>query len=482
MTPQNRFPHIVVCFAAALLFSTTAFSQQQPPPRPAPPPAPTSPPPAQQNPPPAAQPPAAQNIGVTDPGVRAGADAGGPITGLASEEWKFFAAALDVFKDVNSVSGTLSGESDPGLGPRFNHNSCAGCHAYPSVGGSSPPQNPQIAVATLHGARNTIPSFIRANGPVRVARFVRNADGTPDGGVHDLFVISGRSDAVGCNIVQPDFAAAIAADNVIFRIPTPVFGLGLVEATPDANLRTAFDANAVLKAQLGVSGRFNTSGNDGNITRFGWKAQNKSLLVFTGEAYNVEQGVTNELFPNERETAAGCVFNASPEDSTTLDTVANVSSQASAHASDVLNIATMMKLSAPPTVVSTAAAQRGEKVFNDTGCQTCHVATQTTGRSTTAALSNVTYHPFSDFALHDMGRGLNDRISQGAANGTDWRTAPLWGLGQRIFFLHDGRTNDLVTAIQAHAGQGSEANGVITRFNALARDQITDMLAFLRAL
>ena len=473
MTVQNRFPPFALAVASALLFSTTAFSQQQPPPRP-------TPPPTQQN----NQPAAAQPIApANDPGLRTGpANAGGPLTGLSGEEWKFFSAALETFQDINSVSGTIPGENDAGLGPRFNHNSCAGCHSHPTVGGTSPAQNPQIAVATLHGARNIIPSFIRPNGPVRVARFVRNADGTADGGVHDLFVISGRSDAAGCQINQPDFAAAQAADNVVFRIPTPLFGLGLVEATPDANLRTAFDANAALKTQLGVSGHFNTSGNDGTITRFGWKAQNKSLLIFTGEAYNVEQGVTNELFPNERETTAGCSFNATPEDSTTLDTVANVASPASAHASDSLNIATLMKLMAPPTVVPSAAAQRGERVFADLGCQTCHVATQTTGRSTTAALSNVTYHPYSDFALHDMGRGLNDRINQGEANGADWRTAPLWGLGQRIFFRHDGRTNDLVTAIQAHASQGSEANGVIARFNALARDQMTDLLAFLRAL
>ncbi|MHB1206665.1 MAG: di-heme oxidoredictase family protein [Rhodospirillaceae bacterium] len=466
---MRNYTPIAVAVVTTLFFSTAAYSQAVPPPPPAPPR-------AQQNNPVSAAPANPAN----DPGVRSGADAGGPIAGLNSEELKFFAAAFEVFKDINSVSGTIAGEADPGLGPRFNHNSCAGCHAYPSTGGTSPPQNPQIAVATLHGARNTVPSFIRPNGPVRVARFVRNADGTPDGGVHDLFVISGRSDAPGCQITQPDFATEQAANNVIFRIPTPLFGLGLVEATPDANLTSAFAANAALKAQLGVSGHFNHSGNDGTITRFGWKAQNKSLLIFTGEAYNVEQGVTNELYPNEREPA--CPFNAMPEDGTTLDTIANVTSPASAHASDSLNIATMMKLMAPPAVVPTAAAQRGEKVFSDLGCQTCHVATQTTGRSTTAALSNVTYHPYSDFALHDMGRGLNDRITQGEANGADWRTAPLWGLGQRLFFLHDGRTNDLVAAITAHASQGSEANGVITRFNALARDQMADLLAFLRAL
>src|SRR5262249_6816908 len=162
-------------------------------------------------------------------------------------------------------------EEGGGLGPRFNLNSCAGCHAQPAAGGSSPFINPQIAVATLDGATNTIPSFIQANGPVPEAAFPRNPDGTPDGGVHRVFVITGRSDASGCHIAQPDFATALAQNNVIFRIPTPTFGLGLVEAVPDANLVAAAAQNASLKASLGISGHFNTSGNDGSITRFGWK-------------------------------------------------------------------------------------------------------------------------------------------------------------------------------------------------------------------
>jgi CxxC motif-containing protein (DUF1111 family) len=97
-------------------------------------------------------------------------------------------------------------------------------------------------------------------------------------------------------------------------------------------------------------------------------------------------------------------------------------------------------------------------------------------------LSNVTYHPFSDFALHDMGRGLADGITQGTANGRDWRTAPLWGVGQRIFFLHDGRTSDLGRAVLAHAGDGSEANGVIAQFQQLSPQDAADLLTFLRAL
>src|SRR5262249_21822486 len=144
-----------------------------------------------------------------------------------------------------------------GLGPRFNLDSCSGCHAQPSVGGTSPAINPQIQVANANGAKNTIPPFISATGPIREARFVKNSDGTPDGGVHALFVITGRSDAPGCNIQQPNFAAAIAAKNVVFRIPTPTFGLGLVEAVPDAALEAAVAANAQQKQSLGISGRFN---------------------------------------------------------------------------------------------------------------------------------------------------------------------------------------------------------------------------------
>ena len=118
----------------------------------------------------------------------------------------------------------------------------------------------------------------------------------------------------GCNVAQPDFKAALAANNAIFRIPTPTFGAGLIEAIPDQVIIDNKNANLGAKSGLGISGRENREGNDGTITRFGWKAQNKSLQIFAGEAYNVEQGVTNQIFPDERESQQGCVFNATPED------------------------------------------------------------------------------------------------------------------------------------------------------------------------
>jgi len=428
-----------------------------------------------------------------DPGPRGGpAGAGGSIPGLSHDEQSFFDDAIKAFMEVDSVSGNPPGEQGSGLGPTFNGTSCAQCHAQPDIGGSSPglrsPQhpipNPQVALANLDGARNIVPSFITADGPVREARFIRNRDGSLDGGVHGLYTITGRTDADGCNIDQPNFAQQLSANNVIFRTPTPTFGLGLVEATPDSTLQANLAANSAIKSQLGIAGKFNTSGNDGTITRFGWKAQNKSLMIFAGEAYNVEQGVSNEAFVNERGAVAGCVYNGSPEDSTKLLSDAGSTTGTEAQmSSDLVNFAAFMRLSAPPTPARmSVSAANGAKLFDSIGCALCHTSTLTSGQSKFTVMSSMTYHPFSDFALHHMGSSLSDGVNQGAAGPDQFRTAPLWGLGQRLFFLHDGRTSDLLKAIAAHAGRGSEANAVTNRFNSLSRSQMQDVLNFLRSL
>jgi CxxC motif-containing protein (DUF1111 family) len=432
-----------------------------------------------------------------DPGVRGGPPgAGGPLPTLVPGGSAFFTAAQSFFTQVFSVSGTINDgaaigapNGGPGLGPRYNLNQCSGCHAQPAIGGTSPKINPQVPVATLEHAKNVVPPFITLNGPVREARFVRNPNGTPDGQVHELYVITGRPDAPGCNIAQPNFASELAANNVVFRIPTPTFGLGLVELTSDLTLQTNFAANSFLKSQLGISGHFNTSPNDGTITRFGWKAQNKSLLMFSGEAYLVEMGVTNELFPNKRdiETTPSCQFNPLPEDMTVFGTVDPVSPPSGSTASDfstgIVNFATFMRLSAPPQPApETTSTLRGSQVFQNIGCQACHVTSQTTGMSAFTTQQNITFNPFSDFAVHNMGYGLADGITQGNANGQEFRTAPLWGVGQRIFFLHDGRTADLLQAILAHASPQSEANAVINNFRSLPTQSKQELLDFLRSL
>ena len=265
----------------------------------------------------------------------------------------------------------------------------------------------------------------------------------------------------------------------------PPLGSGWSKNVSDDDLQAALLDNGAVKRLFGISGEFNRSGNDGTITRFGWKAQNKSLLIFAGEAYNVEQGVTNELFPNERETDPSCRYNGLPEDHTNPDLALSSSSgsPASDYASDTVNFAAFMRLSAAPTPApSTASTTRGQQVFNNIGCNLCHIAQQTTANSIFTNQSNVPFSPFSDFALHAMGSGLADGITQGNANGGEFRTAPLWGIGQRIFFLHDGRTSDLYQAITAHAGSGSEANTVISHFQMLSTADQQALVNFLRSL
>jgi len=363
--------------------------------------------------------------------------------------------------------------------------------AFPFIG-----PNPQVAAATDAGAKNTIPTFITADGPVREARFpfVVNSHGTltqtADGGVHDIYKVTGRSDAPGCSLAPPNYDQMQQLGNLIFRIPTPVFGAGLIENIADAAILANMNANSNLKHQLGVAGHANTSGNDGSITRFGWKAQNKSLEIFSGEAYNVEMGVTNELFPNKRANPpANCVFNGTPEDRTNFDAAGTQIP------SDTVGFTTFMRFLAAPTPSRNGipgnppaqSIQNGQSLFGQVHCDVCHTQSmQTAASGFTAGLDNQTAALYSDLLVHNMGTGLSDQISQGAAGPAEFRTAPLWGVGQRIFFLHDGRATPqnggLLTAILDHSSQGSEASSVIFSFKNLSESQKQDLLNFLRSL
>ena len=429
-----------------------------------------------------------------DPGPRGGAaGAGVPIAGLTMTEVAFFFAGTDEFAEEEGV--------EDGLGPTMNLGSCGGCHLHPALGGTSPPVNPQVAFATLNGATNTVPSFITEKGPVREARFVKNADGTPDGGVHDLFTIAGRSDTPGCALAQPDFERELARRNVIFRIPTPVFGAGLIEQIPDQAILANQVVDAPRKKELkiqgrpnivlaghAISGQANNNGNDGTVARFGWKAQNKSLLLFSGEAYNVEMGITNELFQTERDETPACQFAVVPN--TVTDTAGKTAVDA---ASPIEKFSFFMRFLAPPEPSRDApggaeSIARGRKLFAAIGCALCHTPTFNTGNSAVAALRNQPVNLFSDLLVHDMGPGLADGVTQGQAGPREFRTAPLWGLGQRLFFLHDGRTSDLREAIRAHRSgsfftrNASEANAVVKNFNGLPDVQKQDVLNFLRSL
>jgi CxxC motif-containing protein (DUF1111 family) len=440
---------------------------------------------------------------VVDPGPRGGgAGAGGTFESVNADEpatiLDFFTAGRELFQEVEDVPG--------GLGPRFNALSCASCHAHPDVGGTSPSVNPQVAAATAEGATNTVPSFITSSGPVLEARFIYFTDGNgdpittePNGGVMPLYTIAGRSDAQTCTttyIQQPDFATAVTDNNVSFRIPTPLFGLGLVENIDDSALQTVLVTHYT--GPYYVGGTFNRSPNDGTISRFGWKAQNKSLELFSGEAYNVEQGVTNELFTQERPSpeenrdqgtglAQQCRLNATPEDHTNIGVV----SFPEQTPSDVTMFAIFMRLLAPPveqpgnpvTNPNYSRVLSGETIFIDIGCNSCHRTSLTTEPSSiTPDMSSTAARLFSDLEIHHMGSGLADNIVQGNAGADQFRTAPLWGLGQRLFFLHDGRATTLMDAITAHQSTGSDANPVILNYNALSDTSKQDLIYYLRSL
>ena len=447
----------------------------------------------------------------TDPGVQsASRGTGATIINPADDPngfTAFFQDGLNRFQVVETVSNS----ANVGLGPRFNSNQCSSCHAQPAVGGTGAAVNPQFLFASNGVAPgSTTPYFITANGPTREARFpfFFNANGTadtnaPNGGVEDLFTVTGRSDAGSCNLSQPSFAAAEAANNIIFRIPTPTFGAGLIENLDESTLLINQAAN--LNNNFGIAGAFNHNGNDGTISRFGWKAQNKSLHIFTGEAYNVEMGITNELFPNERPLpgedggggsgltgfATNCLNLGGagyPEDTSNPKQTPNA-----AVLDDVSAFANFMRFLAPPPTggvvlngqqVSQQSIATGSSLFNSIGCATCHNPTpgKTQASGFAPALTNAAVPAFSDIEIHHMGTGLADNVSQGTAGGDQFRTAPLWGLGQRIFLLHDGRTTNLLTAIQDHASHGSEATTVEQNFFSLNPTQQQEVLDFLRSL
>jgi CxxC motif-containing protein (DUF1111 family) len=404
-----------------------------------------------------------------------------------------------------------------GLGPRFNSTSCASCHAQPAIGGSGAAINPQFQFTNGAAPRvapaDDTPFFITANGPTREARFpfFFNADGSanlsaPNGGVEDLFTVTGRADAGLCSLQQPNFDRARAASNIIFRIPTPTFGAGLIENLDDSTLLNNRLTN--LNNSFGIAGALNRNGNDGTITRFGWKAQNKSLHIFTGEAYNVEMGISNLLFTQDRPLPeeeqrrglpASCLNLAGigyPEDNSNPVATPNA-----AVLDDVSAFANFMRTLAPPlpggvilkgNPVTSMSIENGRDLFSAIGCATCHnprvgvtQMSTTTGSLSTGpgSLSNAPVEAFSDIEIHHMGTGLADNVSQGAAGGDQFRTAPLWGLGQRIFLLHDGRTKDLISAILAHDSSGSEADITIDNFQFnLTPSQRQDVLTFLRSL
>ena len=367
------------------------------------------------------------------PTFRGPARFGDPLPGLTAAQKDAFTAGLDEFKNVETP--------ETGLGPIFNNVSCVACHSAPAVGGS---------------------------GVETVTRFGHTA-----GGIFDPLADLGGS-LLQDKAINPDALEVVPPEANVRtrRQSTPLFGLGLIEAIPDETIRRG----AARAAHDGIAGHAAlvtdvTTGEE-RVGRFGWKAQQATLLAFAGDAYRNEMGITNRFFPTENAPNGDAAKLAKwdkisdPEDQTDSAT----------GRSDTDTAADFMRLlGAPPQKPATPAAISGAGFFRQIGCDGCHTAVLTTGRSDIPALNLQTVPLFSDLLLHDMG-ALGDGIAQADAGPREFRTAPLWGLRASAPYLHDGRAPTIDAAIRAHDGEAANPRDRYLRLREQQRRQLLEFL------
>jgi CxxC motif-containing protein (DUF1111 family) len=364
-------------------------------------------------------------------------DFGQPLNGLTASELQRFSDGKDEFTQVETI-----GE---GLGPVFNDVSCASCHLNPAVGGGG------THVETRFGAR-------LANGTFDpLSQFGGSLIQEQGIGA------SGACEYVGETV--PSQATIVAG-----RRTTPLFGLGLVDGIPDWTLRSlAWQQKSDPDRIAGVvSIVTNVETGLPDVGKFGWKAQNATLHIFAADAYVNEMGVTSPMFPSENCPQGDCASLSCNPDPGINDDGSGVQAF-----TDFMTF-----LAPPPRGPITGSVLAGEYEFNKLGCASCHVSTMRTGPSATAALDRVTFHPYSDFLLHDMGK-LGDGITQNLATGRLMRTAPLWGVRKVETLLHDGRAKTLTDAILAHDGQARAARDRFARLSSFDRARV---VAFLNSL
>jgi CxxC motif-containing protein (DUF1111 family) len=317
---------------------------------------------------------------------------------------------------------------EAGMGPGYNGISCGSCHSFPAVGGAG-------VAPTLRVARRGDDGTVRAYpGPAVVHTF-----STP---YHEC---------------QP----AIPADANVFsrRLPLSTFGSGLIDAIPDQDLIALEDPHDADRD--GISGRaarvFDRASATRRVGRFGWKAQQASLLAFAADAYAHEMGVTNDLYPEDY------VFGLSAEQLRRCDSIKDpedVREKDGTRAIDKFT-AFMRSLPAPG---GGAVDPAGARLFEETGCASCHRPQVGAARA------------YSDFLLHEIGTG--DGIPEGDASADEIRTAPLWGIGTRLMYLHDGSAATIDEAIARH---DREAAGARARFNRLGAPDRRQLVAFVKS-
>ena len=364
-----------------------------------------------------------------------------PLKGLGSPLKELTNKQLSAFVDGRaSFSGTETVAD--GIGPIFNDTSCVACHDAGGVGGAS--------------ART-------------VTRFGRMVNGVFD-----------PMDAQGGSLLQeraidPAVREVVPKEaNVIARrLTTPLYGAGLIEAINPLEILLGM----VRPKPAGIKGKVAVVKDvvSGNLMlgRFGWKAQEATLLAFAGDAYLNEMGITNRYFPTENAPNGNKALLAR------FDKVADVEDKIDPTdgKADIDRLADFMRLLAPPEQLElrTDAAEAGLRLFSKMECSACHVASMTTLPNKIEALSEKKVMLYSDLLLHDMG-ALGDGIEQGTAGVRDMRTAPLWGLRSRPAYLHDGRATSVDAAIRAHDGEAANACKIYAAASASDRAALLEFL------
>ena len=371
-----------------------------------------------------------------------------------------------------------------GLGTVFNNKSCIACH--PSDGRAARPDD--INDFSGFFLRTSIPGVGAHNGPNSVPGFGTQIQNQA------IFGLAPEAEFevtyIETEVTYPDGKSVFLRkpvynlkdtyipmpSNAMFspRIGPPVFGLGLLEAIPEADILVLADENDI--DNDGISGKPNyvwdEEFQETRLGRFGWKANTPSVMIQSAGAYNGDMGVTSPLFPTETCAGQSNCSNLGDDPEITQQVLDDV----------VLYLRTL----AVPAPRDLEGVAKGKELFTTIGCASCHTPRMKTGNYPgIPAISNQIIYPYSDMLLHDMGFGLADNRPDFLANGQEWKTRPLWGIGMtelvngHTHFLHDGRARGFEEAILWHGGEAEQAK---ENFKQLSQDERQEVIDFLKAL
>jgi len=412
-----------------------------------------------------------------------------PISGLSNGDLRLFLAGQVFFRETWTPAGPGESGND-GLGPLFNADSCVACHAS-SGRRQVPPDGELTSVGLI--VRLSIPGVDPITGaplpePNYGDQLQDRAIGVtePEGTIFTNYVTQTGTYRDGTpfellwptvNIRNRNHGPLTEGAQLSARIGSQLIGMGLLEAVPDEVLLANADPNDA--DNDGVSGRPNMVWNPQNeqteLGRFGWKANVVALDQQIVQAFHGDLGITSFLIPKEN-CAAGQMICAQTQNGGTNE-VSDERVEAITHYLRLLAVP-------PPRTNVDKVAQRGAGLFDDFECSSCHTAELKTGPSTYPELANQTIHPYTDLLLHDLGFDMGDDRPDFEANGREWRTAPLWGLGlvpveSDRGLLHDGRARTLEEAILWHGGEGSRSRSL---FMSAALADRQALLAFVDSL